>query len=95
MQLVGIDPKVQPPKFDIGFISLAKSLDTSRYRRGAVFFYTIFVDENGSILGIDDGAVLDKPPPIIDTLSKSRVIKPGLRNGIPVPTAVILAIPVP
>jgi hypothetical protein len=94
IQLAGIDPHVQPPKLDIDLPRLAEKLKL--YKRlsggGAVFFYTIFVDEKGRILGIAnrDGyrAILK------DELSSARVIAPGMRNSLPVPTAVILAIPV-
>ncbi len=94
IQLAGIDPHVQPPKFDIDLPRLAERLKPYRFisRGEAVFFYTVFVDERGSILGIDnrdgDRAILK------DELSSARVIAPGMRNNLPVPTAVILAIPV-
>jgi len=92
IQLAGIDPTVQPPKFDTDYALLAESLNFSRYRDGAVFFFTILVDEKGMILGIEDPG--GQNPLIVEALGKSRAITPGLRNGIPVPTAVILAIPV-
>lgn len=93
VQLVGIDPNVQPPRFDIDFARLAELPNVRRFKNGAVFFYTIFVDENGCILGIE--ANNDENPAVVDALNKSRAITPGLRNGIPVPTAVILAIRTP
>jgi hypothetical protein len=94
IRLAGIDPHVQPPKLNIDLPGLAEKLTS--YKRlsggGTVFFYTIFVDEKGHILGLAnrDGyrAILK------DELSSARVIAPGMRNGLPVPTAVILAIPV-
>jgi hypothetical protein len=94
VQLAGVDSKIQPPEFDIDFGQLAESLDVSRYPSGAVFFYTVFVDESGGILGIEDHDHRDKTSAIEDALRKAQVIAPGTRNGVPVPTAVVLAIPV-
>lgn len=95
VQLAGVDPMVRPPQFDIDFNRLVEKLDLSKYKDGAVVFYTIFVDEDGAILGIEDRGFSHHSSAIVDALSKSCVIKPGLRNGLPVPTAVILAIRVP
>ena len=93
VQLSGIDPDVVPPRFDLDLTRLAQSLDASLYPNGAVFFYTVFVDESGGILGIETSG--DGNSAITDALSKSRVITPGLRKGAPVPTAVLLAIKTP
>jgi hypothetical protein len=94
VQLAGSDPEILPPKFEIDHKRIAGFLDSSKHKSGAVFFCTLFVDENGSILGVDGGGYLDKPPELIEALAKTHVTIPGMRDGVPVPTAVILSIPV-
>lgn len=95
VQLAGVDPDVHSPQLDIDFNRLAGNIEVSKYKSGAVFFYTVFVDENGTILGIEAGDNSGKAAAIIESLSKVRVITPGFRNGVPIPTAVILALRVP
>jgi hypothetical protein len=94
VELAGADPKVIPPIIDFNHNQLAGFLDVSRYKDGAIFFCTIFIDENGIVNGVSGGAVLDKPQALFDAVSQLHVTTPGMRNGVPVPTAVILAIPV-
>jgi hypothetical protein len=74
-------------------IRQAESLDISRYKSGAVFFYTVFVDKSGDIMQVDSG-MSDQNEAFANALKKVKVITPGMRNNSPVPTAVTLAIPV-
>lgn len=95
IQFTGLDPQVQPPRFDIDLNQLSKNLDISRYRGGAVFFYTVFVDEKGEILGVESENLNRRlKDQNVEILGKAHVVTPGLRNGVPVPTAVIIAVPV-
>jgi hypothetical protein len=92
VQFVGMDVQVQPPQFDIDLNRLVEQIDLSYYKNGAVFFYTVFVDEHGVILGVDsDPWGTEYENSII--LSKAHVITPGMPNGVPVPTAVCIAVP--
>jgi TonB family protein len=92
IQLAGVDPSVKPPVFDVDFARLAGSLDISHFKRGAVFFCTLFVDKNGRILCVDGSGA--EAEALGKALKKATVITPGMRNDTPVPTAVTLAIPV-
>jgi hypothetical protein len=92
IEIVGVDPDVRPPKFEMDYSILAKSLKNSRFKNEAIFFYTVFVDENGIIFAIENSDPEGKA--ILPALSKATVTAPGTRKGKPVPTAVILAIPV-
>jgi hypothetical protein len=90
IQLAGVDPDVKPPRFKEDLSHIAASLGVSPNKR-VVFFYTVFVDENGRILEVEsregnNGAIKSE-------LNKATVISPGTLGGKPVPTAVIVAVP--
>jgi hypothetical protein len=89
IQLAGVDPEVKPPEFKADFKRLAESPDISHYKMRAIFFYTLFVDEHGRILGVEVRGA--KNETVEKELSDAMVIKPGMRKGVPVPTAVIRA----
>jgi hypothetical protein len=91
IQLACIDPDVEAPKLDIDFARLAESLKDSNYPNGAIYFFTIYVDERGNILCLECPR---RDEAAKNLLSEARVLSPGTRNGKPVPTAVVVAIPV-
>ncbi len=93
IQLAGNDPDVKPPQLDLDLTKLGEQAFDLTYQGGSAYFCTLFVDKDGSILGLEhQGYPLD---PIYKALANAHVIKPGMRHGIPVPTAVLVAIQVP
>jgi hypothetical protein len=92
IQLAGTDPDVRPPKFGVDFSRLAQSFPDSKYRKGAVYLFRVFVDESGDILGVESSNTQNEA--VVESLIKGTVIAPGTRNGKPIPTAVTVAIPV-
>ena len=92
IRLAGNDQLVKPPNFNTDFSKLAAHAGNSSYKSGALLFFTIFVHENGTIMGIESNS--GKDDGILKAFSKARVTRPGMRNGVPVPTAVIVAVPV-
>jgi hypothetical protein len=92
VQLAGIDPLLQAPQFDADFARLSESLKGSRYPRGAIYFFTVFVDKNGSTLGVESRD--ENTNAATKALSEARVITPGKLNSESIPTAVVIAIPV-
>ncbi len=91
VQLAGADPLVQPPDIQLDFDKLSKQVPRNGYPSGTAF-YTVFVDEKGAVLGLESSLIQDDEA--LDLLSKATVIKPGMRDAIPVPTAVIVAVPI-
>jgi hypothetical protein len=98
IQLVGADPYVQSPKVELDFDKLSKQVPRPFYPNGMkprasrreIVFYTMFVDEKGTIIDVDPIGYNEN----IQLLKNAGVSKPGMRDGVPVPTAVIVAVPV-
>jgi hypothetical protein len=76
--VAGVDPDVQPPKFDFDFDRIAGRLKDSRYKNGAIHFFTVFVDDAGNILGIEGS--YDENKTVLESLRKAIVLSPGAKQ---------------
>jgi TonB family protein len=88
---------IQAPVLDIDvdrLAALAKGLPPlSSLPAGATFSlgYMVYVSEKGEVVAVQSNSVFDVPE-IVTALRQARVITPGRRDGIPVPTAASLVI---
>jgi len=97
VQSSGGDSSIQAPVLDIDMGHLAALVKASgRFPTAAAgatlnIVYTIYVGENGAIIEVPGSPSFDIPE-VMTALRQARVITPGRRDGVPVPTAVSIVI---
>ncbi|MGA2261953.1 MAG: TonB family protein [Acidobacteriota bacterium] len=94
------DPGIQPPVLDINFDRLAEMAKASgrlpQTGSGGGFMdltFTVCINEAGQILAVQSNSF--EIPEIVTALMQARVISPGRRANVAVPTAVTLSVRVP
>jgi hypothetical protein len=90
IQLVGADPGVTPPKFNVDITRLSELIPVAA-GTPRIFFFTMFVDEKGTILAVESQDQETKDA--VNALKQVPVLVPGRRENVNVPTAVLVAIP--
>jgi len=99
-QLLGVDNSVRPPSLDIDvdrLTALAKASTHVPIAKGmpTMLIYAVCVCEAGQIVAVQtSNDPSDEVPEIMTALGKAHVTSPGRRGDVPVPTALMVMIPI-
>jgi hypothetical protein len=99
-QLLGADNSVRPPSLDIDMDRLAATAKASAQvpiAKGAstMLVYAVCVSEAGQVVAVQgSNDPSDEIPEIMTALGKAHVTAAGRRGDVPVPTALMVMIPI-